>query len=75
MNVQISVKESVNLVVVIVVINVYLFGTAKQRGNAAFFRCKPSLLSIISRCTNKLKTEIITIFYIGKMSFCLQSND
>lgn len=57
MNVQISVKESVNLVVVVVVvINVYLFGTAKQRGNAAFFRCKPSLLSIISRCTNKLKT-------------------
>ena len=55
MKVQISVKESVNLVVV-VVINVYLFGTAKQRGNAAFFRCKPSLLSIISRCTNKLKT-------------------
>lgn len=56
MKVQISVKESVNLVVVVVVINVYLFGTAKQRGNAAFFRCKPSLLSIISRCTNKLKT-------------------
>lgn len=54
MNVQISVKESVNLVVVVVVINVYLFGTAKQRGNAAFFRCKPSLLSIISRCTQNL---------------------